>query len=504
MSDSQESTLSLVKFPEWKVNLVERYFKATNGLTNLQPQSEDSSKSMKLIVDDQESSSNSSVDVNKNSITCKSRMNEQRNYVATFGLGTVASDTCVESLVSSTPSNQKQEKLVSTSEQESTHVHCLSQRPAVSTVNKLNKRVIFDAEDSSSEDDLVCIKSVINVKNTPPITASVPNNEPEIFNENYSGIIVDDIIEEIIEEIVAGDPQIIAWDIINSCLEKIEYKNPSTDLLFINRGVFSCTDIRYRKTPLVKTEPKVAENALSLVVMSKNLREIATFTDEIKHMHRRTYYESYGQSQLDVIRMDFIFQKDRDREAFQSRVTKLPRPKNIFLEMKSIPTSMLCNREAPSLTEIELLDICLAKSNLGQCQNVFKAFDVCLQTEDEDNIKFTFESLITLNTFLFINLGGLNDAFLGHIRQQASVYTPPLELWTLKSKKKLPMNVKFTSDINLDDLSEKFKFKVFNRKSKTKEKLVSATLDFSNKGDFYKFLTSKECKSFEIRFKIIK
>jgi len=500
MSDSQESTISLVKFPEWKVNLVQRYFEATNGLTNLQPQSKDSSKSMKSIVDDQESSSNSSVDVNKNSLTFKSKMIEQRNNVATFGLGTV-SDTSVESLVSAATSNPKQGELVPNSEQESTHVHCLSQRPAVSTVNK---RVIFDAEDSSSEDDLVCIKSVINVKNTPPITASLPKNEPEICNENYSGIIVDDIIEEIIEEIVAGDPEIIVLDIINSCLEKIEYKNPSTDLLFINRGVFSCTDIRYRTTPLVKTEPKVTENALSLVVMSKNLREIATFTDEIKHMHRRTFYESYGQSQLDVIRMDFIFQKDRDREAFQSKVTKLPRPKNIFLEMKSIPASMLCHRDGPSLTEIELLDICLAKSSLGQCQNVFKAFDVCLETEDEDNIKFTFETLITLNTFLFINLGGLNDAFLGHIRQQASVYTPPLELWTLKSKKKLPMNVKFTSDINLDDLSEKFKFKVFNRKIKTKEKLVSATFDFSNKGDFYEFLTSKECKSFEIRFKIIK
>ena len=67
------------------------------------------------------------------------------------------------------------------------------------------------------------------------------------------------------------------------------------------------------------------------------------------------------------------------------------------------------------------------------------------------------------------------------------------------------MNVQCSSDVNLEDLSEKFKFNVFSKRNKSKEKLISATLDFSKKKDFYKFLTSKECKSFdEIRFKIIK
>merc|ERR1719516_669387 len=59
-------------------------------------------------MDDQESSSNSSVDVNKNSLTYKSKMSEQRNDVRTCGLGTVASDFSVESLVSAATSNPNQ------------------------------------------------------------------------------------------------------------------------------------------------------------------------------------------------------------------------------------------------------------------------------------------------------------------------------------------------------------------------------------------------------------
>jgi len=491
MSNEEDTALSLVTFPDWKVNLVERYFKSTDGLTALQPQSEESSKSTMSIVDDP---GPSNIDVNDNSLNFKSEMCEERPQFASLGAEPLESAKfdSGEPLASTSSYYQKQEINLA---------NCSNQSRRMATVQK---RVIFDAEDSSSDDDLVCIKSVMNVKTPPPVVALVPDQLPKT-NENYSGIIVDDIIDEVIEEIVAGDPETIALSIIDSILGKLEFKKPLKEQLLVCKGIFSCTDIRYRSKPLVKPEPREIENALSLVVMSNNLREIATFTNEIKRLHRRSFYESYGQGQLDVIRMDFIFQKDRDRKAFQDKVMALPRTKNVFLETKSVPESILCHRVTPSLTEAELLDVCLAKSNKSQSQNVFKAFDVQLLADDENNIKFSFDTLIILNTFLFINLDGLNDAFLGHLRQRANVYTPPLELMTLKCKKKVPMNVQCSSDVNLEDLSEKFKFNVFSKRNKSKEKLISATLDFSKKKDFYKFLTSKECKSFdEIRFKIIK
>ena len=69
-------------FPDWKVNLVERYFKSTDGLTALQPQSEESSKSTMSIVDDP---GPSNIDVNDNSLNFKSEMCEERPQFASLG-----------------------------------------------------------------------------------------------------------------------------------------------------------------------------------------------------------------------------------------------------------------------------------------------------------------------------------------------------------------------------------------------------------------------------------
>ena len=361
--------------------------------------------------------------------------------------------------------------------------------------------VDIDDEDDSDEEFPVMKKIVAKLLPLPMKKDKIVVNEVDSF----SRIIVDDIFEDLLDQIVLNDPFVIARELPEEHVyEVVDSRNPNedheenddTNAASVQESFdFPCSDIRYR------TKPKtvVKETALSLFIFSPHTACVSKFIDEINKLRRRCIYERVGDSNQ-VVRLDYVFNEELDQKIFRNKVADLPLPQELILKMKSVPEELLLHREAPILSEEELLLIC--SDSLSE--NIFRGFSVRLR--EADNVfSFEFESMMILNTFLAIVLG-LEKAFLGLIRQNARAYTP-FKIQSIKKsrfkKKCYPMSLKYSFvDVDMKGLSRRYNFWIdtslhhINRNSLIK-------VHFKNRKDFFRFLTSADSKQFDqINFEV--
>ena len=169
------------------------------------------------------------------------------------------------------------------------------------------------------------------------------------------------------------------------------------------------------------------ETAVSLFIFSPRTSNVSNFINKINCLKRGCKYKRVGDSDQ-VIRIDYVFTEESYQKTFRNKVTNLPRPQELVLEMKSVPEEVLLHREEPVLSEEELLWICsqsLAEKN-------FKGSFILV--EDGDEFRFDFGSMTTLNIFL-VDAVGYKDCFLGEIRKRAEAVSPQLK--SIKSMENL-------------------------------------------------------------------
>ena len=363
-------------------------------------------------------------------------------------------------------------------------------------IEVLNKVKILDVEDSSdSDNEILSLKKI----KSPPKVARRRRKCPrpltsleESAGGNDPRIIVDVIIEDLLGIVVSADPEVIAFEIINKCINEMDAAAEESESSL--KFTFGSTDIRYRKNPPLPSPPK--KNAVS-VVISGPPDHVAAFTDEIKKVQRRTSYDVSSNDPA-FVRMDFIFYTERESQKFHDKVERMRKPWDLFRATAMVPEAQLCHKDAPRLSEEELLHIWM--ENRG---NLFRGFEVVLEIVGGGKFFFRFESLVSLNCFLFCaqQRPQLSKAFLGVVRQNTRVYEA-LELKPKKLRKgkvlyKMPVTFRETSVPSLKELGDKHKFKVFHQNFGRRGRPSSATLEFTSKEDFYRFLVDKDCKKFE-------
>ena len=363
-------------------------------------------------------------------------------------------------------------------------------------IEVLNKVKILDVEDSSDSDsEILSLKKI----KSPPKVARRRRKCPrpltsleESAGGNDPRIIVDVIIEDLLGIVVSADPEVIAFEIINKCINEMDAAAEESESSL--KFTFGSTDIRFRKNPPLPSPPK--KNAVS-VVISGPPDHVAAFTDEIKKVQRRTSYDVSSNDPA-FVRMDFIFYTERESQKFHDKVERMRKPWDLFRATAMVPEAQLCHKDAPRLSEEELLHIWM--ENRG---NLFRGFEVVLEIVGGGKFFFRFESLVSLNCFLFCaqQRPQLSKAFLGVVRQNTRVYEE-LELKPKKLRKgkvlyKMPVTFRETSVPSLKELGDKHKFKVFHQNFGRRGRPSSATLEFTSKEDFYRFLVDKDCKKFE-------
>ena len=363
-------------------------------------------------------------------------------------------------------------------------------------IEVLNKVKILDVEDSSDSDsEILSLKKI----KSPPKVARRRRKCPrpltsleESAGGNDPRIIVDVIIEDLLGIVVSADPEVIAFEIINKCINEMDAAAEESESSL--KFTFGSTDIRFRKNPPLPSPPK--KNAVS-VVISGPPDHVAAFTDEIKKVQRRTSYDVSSNDPA-FVRMDFIFYTERESQKFHDKVERMRKPWDLFRATAMVPEAQLCHKDAPRLSEEELLHIWM--ENRG---NLFRGFEVVLEIVGGGKFFFRFESLVSLNCFLFCaqQRPQLSKAFLGVVRQNTRVYEE-LELKPKKLRKgkvlyKMPVMFRETSVPSLKELGDKHKFKVFHQNFGRRGRPSSATLEFTSKEDFYRFLVDKDCKKFE-------
>ena len=195
-------------------------------------------------------------------------------------------------------------------------------------------------------------------------------------------------------------------------------------------------------------------------------------------------------------RIDYVFAEESDQKTFRDKVANLPTPQELVLEMKSVPKELLLHREAPVLSEEELLLIC----SESLAEKSFDGFSVRL-VEAGDEFRFEFRSMTTLNMFL-VNAVGYKDCFLGEIRKRAAAVSPQLKSIKKYGKEKYPLLVKLDSELDLEGIGSKYNCKMFTRIKDVAKKNV--TIDFKHKCDLYRFVTSEEVEFyFNVKFTAI-
>ena len=367
-------------------------------------------------------------------------------------------------------------------------------------IEVLNKVKILDVEDSSDSDDEIL--SLKKIKSPPKVSRNGRNSPRPLISleesagENDPRIIVDVIIENLLGIVVSADPEVIAFEIINKCIDEMDDAAEKSESS--QKFTFGSTDIRYRKNPPLPSPPK--KNAVSVVV-SGPPEHVASFTDKIKEVQRRTSYEKCSNDPA-FFRMDLIFHNERDSQKFHDKVERLRlrKPQDLFLATVMVPEAQLCHKDDPRLSEEELLHFWWENR-----VNLFRGFEVTLDIDDGGKFFFHFESMISLNCFFFCaqQRPQLSKAFLGVVRQNTRVFEA-LELKPKKLRKgkkvlvyKMPVTFRETSVPSLKELGDKHKFKVFHQNFGRRGRPSSGTLEFTSKEDFYRFLVDKDCKKFE-------
>ena len=357
--------------------------------------------------------------------------------------------------------------------------------------------IIDIGDDDSSDGDLPVGKKIVVL----PLPMKKNNEiERKIEREvdNFSRLIVDDVLEEILDAFVSEESLDFALEIIEECIGEVidsrafhkdqEDKDDDNAVLQQEKFNFPCSDIRYRSKP----KTVIKENALSLFIFSPHTSCVSKFITEINNLRRRCTYERVGDCDQ-VVRMDYVFPEELDQKIFRNKVEDLSRPQELILEMKSVPEELLLHREAPVLSEEELLLICSDRLS----ENVFRGFSVRL-LEARNGFGFEFESMMKLNTFLAIVLG-LEKAFLGLIRKNARAYTP-FKLKTIKFQKRyrrFPMNLKYSSfGVDMRWLSSHYGFRIMTDRNQVKRNSL-VNVAFRNKKEFFRFLTSQDSKVFD-------
>ena len=289
-------------------------------------------------------------------------------------------------------------------------------------------------------------------------------------------VIACEVTEELIDEVVKS----------TNPIEDHEKKDDaSSNTAVQERFDFPCSDIRYR------TKPKtvIKEKALSVFIFSPDTACISKFINEINKLRRRCIYQRVGDSNQ-VARLDYVFSDELDQKIFRNKVADLPLPQELVLKMKSVPEELLLHKEAPILSEEELLMICTDSLS----ENIFHGFSVKI-LETENVFRFEFESMMSLNLFL-VRMLNPEKAFLGNLRAME----PKRKLRSIKkyTKRIYPLGVKMNSSniVDLNELGKKYGFKVFTRKIAV-DKLIS--VDFKSPRDLYKFLTIETNFGFRLK-----
>ena len=341
---------------------------------------------------------------------------------------------------------------------------------------------IVDIEDSDSSDDadLLTLTFVRKVEDKSNHGHGVLMDGPRI---------VEEILKELATDAVENSSMYVVQEILETCIERIDYSKAIVEEKIDLPSLFGATDIRYRKD----AKQVVKDNALSVVIISVHTKSLSSFYDSIKNIKSRARYENEASSS-DVIRMDFVFTLEKDRIAFHERIESLLKPQEVYMVTKAIPEKDLSYKDPPTLTEEQLLHVWHDNRSL----NMFSGFDIELLVEDE-KISFKFESMSALSLFLYCTLG-IEKAHLGKVKQAAKVYETLKLKSRFRKKEKVeffPLHVKYTSrSVDLASLSQKFKCKAFGYKN-VRGKPISVTFDFKTKKDLYMFLTSPEARAFK-------
>ena len=302
---------------------------------------------------------------------------------------------------------------------------------------------------------------------------------------------------EIAKDVI--DPFVIACEVTEELIDEVvksripikdheKKDDASSNTAVQEKFDFPCSDIRYR------TKPKtvIKEKALSVFIFSPDTACISKFINEINKLRRRCIYQRVGDSNQ-VARLDYVFSDELDQKIFRNKVADLPLPQELVLKMKSVPEELLLHKEAPILSEEELLMICTDSLS----ENIFHGFSVKI-LETENVFRFEFESMMSLNLFLARMLNP-EKAFLGNLRAME----PKRKLRSIKkyTKRIYPLGVKMNSSniVDLNELGKKYGFKVFTRKIAV-DKLIS--VDFKSPRDLYKFLTIETNFGFELKTKV--
>ena len=262
----------------------------------------------------------------------------------------------------------------------------------------------------------------------------------------------------------------IIQDVADDVVDKIDLDKETV--------AFSCSDIRYRPDSEKGTDGRTKETALSLFIFSRPSNCVTKFIKKIREIRRRSSFEQFCESD-EVVRLDYIFNKEVDRKNFQKKVEDLPRHRDLVMVIQSVPEELLLHREEPVLSEEELLLIC--NDNLSE--NSFRGFGIRL-LEDNNVFSFEFESHAKLNMFLTISMG-FRDAFFGVLRKRADDVSLKLKKLRKHRKNYYPLRVKVAG--NLSDLGSKYCFKIITKNYDIPNKFV--TVDFKKKADLYKFVT---------------
>ena len=303
----------------------------------------------------------------------------------------------------------------------------------------------------------------------------------EIANDVFKDIvnvIACEVIEELIDEVVV--PR-------NPIDDREKNDDSSANTTGQESFNFPCSDIRYR------TKPKtvIKETALSVFIFSPDKACISKFINEINKLRRRCIYQRVGDGNQ-VVRLDYVFSEELDQKIFRNKVADLPLPQELVLKMKSVPEELLLHKEAPILSEEELLLIC--SDSLSE--NIFHGFSVRL-LESDNAFSFEFESMMILNMFLAKMLNP-EKAFLGIMKAME----PKRKLRSIKKYKKriYPLGLKMDSSniVDLNEVGKKYGFKVFTRKIAV-DKFLS--VDFRSPRDLYKFVTIETNFGFELKTK---
>ena len=299
-----------------------------------------------------------------------------------------------------------------------------------------------------------------------------------VLNDPFVNVIACEVIEELIDEVVV--PR-------NPIDDREKNDDSSANTTGQESFNFPCSDIRYR------TKPKtvIKETALSVFIFSPDKACISKFINKINKLRRRCIYQRVGDGNQ-VVRLDYVFSEELDQKIFRNKVADLPLPQELVLKMKSVPEELLLHKEAPILSEEELLLIC--SDSLSE--NIFHGFSVRL-LESDNAFSFEFESMMILNMFLAKMLNP-EKAFLGIMKAME----PKRKLRSIKKYKKriYPLGLKMDSSniVDLNEVGKKYGFKVFTRKIAV-DKFLS--VDFRSPRDLYKFVTIETNFGFELKTK---